>query len=410
MLSADPSCAQVHGRAITADVDRLVALAVRGLRGMYHPSTHEFVQTIRGIATPDGPRLVVEGKNLRYAAMVALGLGHVGLADQRSVLAGDTAASLCDAMVEQALTHPDPGATALTVWAAAETTGRRETVLLERLQGWLASSAPLPTVDVSWMLTAAVASAAAGADEEAWGVVAEAARRRLLDEQGTEGIFPHLLPRTAQGRFRAHVGSFADQVYPVQALARYAAATGDSSALAAANRTAARLCELQGAAGQWWWHYDARDGSVVERFPVYSVHQHAMAPMVLLDLVESGGDDHTDAVALGMQWLTTHPEVFGELVDEANGVVWRKVGRREPSKAVRKLSAVTTWVRPGLRLPGLDRAFPAGVIDRECRPYELGWLLYAWCRPASRRLVDRPEPSTKLVSSSPTLSIAEVSR
>jgi hypothetical protein len=26
----------------------------------------------------------------------------------------------------------------------------------------------------------------------------------------------------------------------------------------------------------------------------------------------------------------------------------------------------------------LDRVCPPGVIDYECRPYELGWLLYAW--------------------------------
>jgi hypothetical protein len=39
---------------------------------------------------------------------------------------------------------------------------------------------------------------------------------------------------------------------------------------------------------------------------------------------------------------------------------------------------VTTALRPGLHLPGLDRAFPPDLIDHECRPYELGWLLYAW--------------------------------
>jgi hypothetical protein len=28
----------------------------------------------------------------------------------------------------------------------------------------------------------------------------------------------------------------------------------------------------------------------------------------------------------------------------------------------------------------LDLIFPPGVVDRECRPFELGWLLYAWHR------------------------------
>jgi hypothetical protein len=180
------------------------------------------------------------------------------------------------------------------------------------------------------------------------------------------------------------VGCFADEVYPIQALARYGAATADSTSLAAANRCAARITELQGSAGQWWWHYDSRHDSVVEGYPVYSVHQHAMAPMALMDLADAGGNDHTPAIYRGLDWLTTHPEVFDELVDEPFGVIWRKVGRREPAKLVRKLNATTTSLRPGLTVP-TDRLFPTTVIDRECRPYELGWLLYAWKRPIPAR-------------------------
>lgn len=135
---------------------------------------------------------------------------------------------------------------------------------------------------------------------------------------------------------------------------------------------------MQGPEGQWWWHYDTRDGSVVEGYPVYSVHQHAMGPMALLDLREAGGADHLGAVAKGLRWLDRHPEVDAPLVSEQQGVIWRKVGRSEPRKAVRMISAVTTALKPGLHLPGLDAIFPPDRVDRECRPYELGWLLYAW--------------------------------
>jgi len=70
--------------------------------------------------------------------------------------------------------------------------------------------------------------------------------------------------------------------------------------------------------------------------------------------------------------------VVEELVSPRFGLVWRKVGRREPPKAARAVHAATTSVRPGLHLPGLDRALPPVKVDHECRPYELGWLLYAW--------------------------------
>ena len=85
------------------------------------------------------------------------------------------------------------------------------------------------------------------------------------------------------------MGSFAAQVYPIQALARLHRSADDQEALAVANSVAAAICTAQGEAGQWWWHYDGRTGGVVEGYPVYSVHQHAMGPMALLDLAEAGG-------------------------------------------------------------------------------------------------------------------------
>ena len=109
------------------------------------------------------------------------------------------------------------------------------------------------------MLTAAVVAAPLGDTTE----VADRASERLLAAQGPRGIFAHGLPATSQGRFRAHVGCYADQVYPIQALSRWSAATGNAKALAAANACATRICELQGDDGQWWWHCDVRDGTVV---------------------------------------------------------------------------------------------------------------------------------------------------
>jgi hypothetical protein len=100
--------------------------------------------------------------------------------------------------------------------------------------------------------------------------------------------------------------------------------------------------------------------------------------MALLDLRDAGGTDHLTAVAAGVEWVRSHPETDAALLDEATGAIWRKVGRREPRKLVRAIRAASTSVAPRLTVGLLDRAFPAGVVDHECRPYELGWLLYAW--------------------------------
>lgn len=353
----------------------LAQAAVEGLRAMYLPESREFVQTTRGRPGPDGPTLAGEGTSLRYGAIVALGLGHSAKKVQMRVLDGQTLNDLIESIVSRAASSKDPGAVALAAWAAAEAGGVFAASLFPQLACLLRAGAPLPTVDTAWMLTAAIAARDLG-DTEA---VITSAQDRLLAAQGAEGIFSHALPASSQGHWRAHVGCFADQIYPIQALARLHQVTGDEKALEAANSCARQICGLQGPQGQWWWHYDARTGAVIEGFPVYSVHQHGMAPMGLADLRDAGGDDHTSEVLLGLKWIDTHPETVEPLVDDRLGVIWRKVGRREPPKAVRRLKAVTTAVRPGLHPPLLDRLMPPGPIDHECRPYELGWLLYAWC-------------------------------
>ena len=352
-------------------VAQLTALAARGLGAAYDPAADTFAQTVRAVSGPAGVQLCREGRSLRYTAIAALGLSRLPVAAQRAVLDGLTAAEAAALAARRAETSSNPGAVALAVWAAAET-GAFARALIARLRDDIASGRPLPTVDAAWILTAAVKANTLGDTDDLVTMTAALLRRH----HGP--AYPHMLPATSSPRWRAHVGSFADQVYPLQALALAGALSADRDLVAHADRIAETIVGAQGPAGQWWWHYDARDGSVVERYPVYSVHQHAMAPMVLLDLWESGGADHRQAIARGLGWLRTHPETLDELVSERHGLIWRKVGRREPRKAARAAGALATSVRPGMRLPGLDLVLPPGQIDHECRPYELGWLLYAW--------------------------------
>jgi hypothetical protein len=356
---------------------RLSDLALRGLMAGYDPATGSFAQTVRGIAGGSGVDVVAQGASLRYTAMAALGLGRMPEVAQLAVLDGRTAADVALLAAEQAVSSDDPGAVALALWAAVEVADRAPSELVARLRDHLRGAQPLATVDTSWMLTAAVAAAEHCDTTE----IVNRAARQLQRYHGPGGTYPHVLPPGSQSRWRAHVGSFADQVYPLQALARGHRLTSEPWMLEYANRTAAAICAAQGPAGQWWWHYDSRDGSVVERYPVYSVHQHAMAPMVLFDLWEAGGDDRRAEIAAGLGWIDSHPEVVEELVAERFGLVWRKVGRREPRKAARAIGAATTSLWQGFAVPGVDRVLPPVMVDHECRPYELGWLLYAWHAP-----------------------------
>lgn len=362
-------------------VDRLASwltIAHHGLAHAYSPERRSFAQTMRRGNEGTRGLIMSEGINLRYSAIAALGLARLPEDLQRQTLGGETARQFAESVASRAERHPDPGVAALAAWAVAELLGGVPEALMRRLEAVVADdSLHLPTVELSWILTAAVAAGQRVGDS-ASRTVAESAATRLLATRGVGGTFARWPRAPRSQRWRAHIGSFADQIYPIQALARFHSFSGDPHSLQVANDTAMRVVARQGSAGQWWWHYDSRDGSVAEAYPVYSVHQHAMAPMGLFDLHQAGGDDHVTSIVEGLRWLEVHPEVTEGLVDEPNDAIWRKVGRREPKKAARVIAALSTALKPGLQMPGVDRLLPPVVVDHECRPYELGWMMYAW--------------------------------
>jgi hypothetical protein len=361
-----------HTPPARALVNRVLAVAKHGLPKMYNGEV--FVHTLRALKTANGWTEQPEGISLRYTAMVALGLSHVDQASRTRALGGGTIADLLQHAMPRALHSSDTGSKALVAWASAETVGIYATSLFDALRDHLVSGAPISTVECAWILSAAIAAHGLIDTTE----LISMARTRLLSARSSSPLFGPMVPASASGSFRSHIGCFADQVYPIQALSRLHAAFADVEALTIAEACAEKICALQGKDGEWWWHYDSRHGTVAEGYPVYSVHQHAMAPMALLELREAGGADFSAAIVTGLQWLEEHPEVIEALIVPEKGVVWRKVARREPSKMARKLAAIGTAISPKFRLPMLDLVFPPVRIDHECRPYEFGLLFYAW--------------------------------
>ena len=353
-------------------VDGLLTIALAGLPHMHR--TGVFGHTLRSTEAAGGWTERLEGENLRYGAMVALGLSKTPESTQRQVLGFGTAADLARLVSLHAETTSDDGAVALAAWAAAEAGHVHAAPLFHRLAERFSSGMPIPTVVCAWALTAALSARRFG---NMWDVIGPA-HKRLLLARGASGLFRSIEPASAAGRIRAHIGCFADQIYPIMALSRLSVAIGDRDALTIAENCARLICDAQGNAGQWWWHYDTRTGGIAEGFPVYSVHQHAMAPMALFELREAGGRDYLPEIVKGLDWLAEHPETAAELICADRSVIWRKVARREPGKLARALAAIATAISPTLGVPGLNLVLPPGRIDRECRPYELGWLLYAW--------------------------------
>jgi hypothetical protein len=364
--------------AVTKDVgagvlDQLEEMSIRGLRRMFSPTEQKFVFRLR--RTREG--IVQEGLSLRYTAIALLGLARRRQQAEKA-LAGQTLDIVTGGTLREASISQNLGDVALSLWAADEvgvSTASLEPVL-KRLVDLGPAGRVHPVVELAWALSAlsdvrAISSAA----------LRDAVAARLMAAfNPTSKLFPHVVGTT--GTARSHVSCFADIIYPIQALSKYASAVGNQQALDMASACAGHLCRQQGPAGQWWWHYDFRTGDVLERYPVYAIHQDAMGPMGLRALAEAGGLDCSTAITRGMRWLVSVPELNGgSLIDQDADLIWRKVARREPNKLVRYLQSGIARVHSSLRVPAVDALFPPGVIDHEDRPYHLGWLLYAWSTP-----------------------------
>ena len=370
------SSALVPEEAPGSFVSRLRTLALEELKHQYQPDHGLFVFRLgRG---PQG--VVKQGISRRYTAITAIGLVGERSEDVRAVLAGRSLEVLGDRLHEDVGTLDNLGDVALTLWAGILARHPSRERALDRLLALRPLEGPRFTVELAWALAALSLEPAARTHD-----VREQLAARLRDAFNAEtGVFPHVVGRARS--LRAHVACFADLVYPIQALSFHCRATGDKRSLSAAERCAEQICRVQGAAGQWWWHYDVRTGRVIEPYPVYAVHQDGMGPMALFALREAGGRDFGDSVRRGLDWLEASPELGGgSLVDPRAGIIWRKVARREPGKLSRSLQALASRLSPALRVPGLDAVFPPRVVDWESRPYHMGWLLYAFPHEAGNR-------------------------
>ena len=356
-------------------IGELRSLSIRALRRMYLPEQGLFAYRFRRDSA--GDRL--EGVSRRYSAIVLIALAGEPEEISSEILAGQNIQDVCSRLLLSVRQSSDIGEVALTLWAARAMHHPHAWMALDRLKSLAPSERPYPTVEVSWALTALVVE---GEDMVVESLADQLAKRLLGAFQEDSDLFPHWPAGAAPSSLRAHVACFADLVYPIVALASYYRATYNTDALHVARCCAQRMCELQGAQGQWWWHYDVRTGQVVERFPIYAVHQDAMGPMALFALQEVSGEDYAPAIVRSLRWLIDPPEIPGSLIDAQAGVIWRKVARHEPGKLARSLQAGASRLHPALRVPGLDVALRPGHIDHECRPYHLGWILYAW--PADR--------------------------
>lgn len=354
---------------IAAPVSRtlhLVELALKGLAAMYDPEKrlfcHRLVKTSRG--------MVREGISPRYTIMTVLGLMRAEAAGLESPI---NVEQTIDQLLADTAWVDNIGDLGLLLWLCAVSSPER----LKRCTSTFDLSTALQrfpdarhclTMELCWFLTG-LAEASKVRQQSDFEALARGSYDLVRRNQGSFGLFGHMgTSQSLTGFLRGRVGSFADQVYPIIAMSHFSRVFADDEARDNALRCANAICERQGRLGQWWWHYGSANGRVVEHFPVYSVHQHAMGPMALLAAEEACGVDFQGPIQRGLAWINGANEMKQDLEDSDAGVVWRCIS---PPNAGSFTKAVRTVMAKEPRQGVLEVLY-------ECRPYELGWLLFAF--------------------------------
>lgn len=342
----------------------LVELALAGLEPMYDHDKGLFCHRVKQTASG----MVMEGVSYRYTMMTLLGLLRARSAGFGIFL--DIEAAI-DRLLARTAWVDNVGDLGLLLWLSATSEQYQKQChaifnLREALEQYPDARRRM-TMELSWLLTG-LSQASIAKSSTDLGACAHKAYDLICANRGESGLFGHMARwRSAAGIVRGNIGSFADQVYPIVALSHFSRTFGVPEAYEKALRCAERICRLQGQLGQWWWHYDATTGRIVEHYPVYSVHQHAMGPMAFLTLQAGCQANFDFHIRQGLNWVHGRNELQLDLKGENANVIWRCV---RPQRS----QSYVDYIRG---FAGQSPAKTPLSVLQECRPYELGWLLYA---------------------------------
>jgi len=349
------------GIADDTAVTELIAFALDSLSSLRHGSGLYCYDRVWGATE-------LRGESFRYSFMVLLGL-------QRAQAAGYSVAVDLDALFEACLDRRSTftlGDIGLAMWADSRCGGNRHRDLLAQLQRAAANDSDLDELvgmEIAWLVTGLSLQVGIGADD---GGMLARVLRSMKRRVAPSGLFLH----DGASKPRSRFPNFATEIYAVLALATAARLDLDGDARALAENTANQLLRLQIGDGGWPWLFDARRGTVVERYEIYTVHQDAMAPMALLELSAVTGDArYRDAAIAGLAWSRGHNELGVDLLDAEHHFAHRSIRRKSPWNRAAQAANVAGSVVAGrpIRVSG-----SALEVNRTCRPYHLGWMLEAW--------------------------------
>ena len=348
-------------------IRELVDTAKRGLQKCYDRQTALFENRI----TEAGMRPEKPGLLLTHSLISLLGISgyrDVEVDYDRSV----------DAIFRKTCQTAGLRELSLLLWLLAkEKDGRAQEVFrrIDKIPDDLIQNAE--SMEIAWLLTALVFELKRKEDrriQQKLGDVFRVLESRFIPETG---LFLHRTKNKLRD-LRYGISNFADQIYSIYALSLYYGLLKQDRSLDMADQCALKITALQGPQGQWWWHYNALTGDVHQKYPVFSVHQDAMAPFALMSLNAVSKHDYSKFITAGLRWLDSNNELNAPMIHSGLNFIKRGIERKSLYANIHKLATLAFCVTSRkLSLPRYDHPEYLQVMNWEYS-YHPGWVLYAF--------------------------------
>lgn len=353
------------------ELDALLDGCVRHLTAVRDPSSALFPYSTRLVSGryvndyghPDA---------IRYTINSLLGLSAVARADNRGIDSNDVTAMIVEFLDRQeprVATCADAGLLTLLLVDHGSPSSGLAREWMERVRGRISDPRSLNMQDLAWALWGACCGTRAGivgAEDTARAVFATVCRDFLSMSSG--------LPRHTTNRYRRDIVSFGSLVYFLRAVHEFALTFDDRSAAELFEAGVRRALAIQGPRGEWPWLIRTSTGTVVDPYPVFSVHQDSMAMLFLLPAVARGIPGAVEAIPKSLAWCYGANELSEPFYTHEPFFAYRSIERVGRAPRLRRyVRALSEPVRG-------DATFDARRVrvNRECRSYHLGWILYAW--------------------------------
>lgn len=166
---------------------------------------------------------------------------------------------------------------------------------------------------------------------------------------------------------RRHWASFGEHSYIAYAFLLLARKVENTWARDIGLSIVRKLVSLQGPDGQWAWMYHVHSGRIGDFYPVYSVHQYAYAPFILLEAIDMGYNEFREPLIKGFRWILGQNELSQSMVEPGHQIIWRRMIRTGINfKQVKMLRGMIV-AHAGLK-PTIGRGIK---IDHQCWSFEM---------------------------------------